>query len=348
MRDQTQLRGKGALTTRELRIEFRSLPKLSILLSDSPFIECIRTGIDSGVFIYQKGDQVWGKGEPSPAIHIEDNAFVHTLDNAKKQHLWPRPEPLAVTLESNPKVIRPGEKASLSVEVSGGVPPYEFVSSEAGLSIGTSPSRSHVAAVSPAQSQEYTVEVTDKRGQVRSARTQVLVSVEGDPAPPLPPAAPVSPPPAPAAPAEFTAEGPLKVALAELFDKVRKARIQRIQTLVIQPIDAKAAFKIQTAAAQLKDADVTCKYDGSLDGDQIGQLKVRFTGSPEQAKNVRNFLESQLPAAKEQELRVDLTIEFADGHPADQSSTDALTASITKYGAGEAYVEAHAAPVEEQ
>ena len=31
---------------------------------------CIRQGIDTGVFIYREGNQVWGKGDPEPAIQV--------------------------------------------------------------------------------------------------------------------------------------------------------------------------------------------------------------------------------------------------------------------------------------
>ena len=93
VRDQTPMKTKGEISTQELRNEFRRAPKLSILLTDSPLILCIRQGIDSGTFIYREGDQLWGKDDPEPAIRVSENAFVHTLDDARKKKLWPRPDP---------------------------------------------------------------------------------------------------------------------------------------------------------------------------------------------------------------------------------------------------------------
>ncbi|GAG37053.1 unnamed protein product, partial [marine sediment metagenome] len=90
VRDQTPLKVKGELSTQELRNEFRKAAKLSILLNDDPLIQCIRDGIDAEVFIYRKGELVWGKGDPSPSVELSANAFVHTLAKAKALGIWPR------------------------------------------------------------------------------------------------------------------------------------------------------------------------------------------------------------------------------------------------------------------
>jgi hypothetical protein len=93
VRDKTSLKNKGRLTVSELRNEYRKAPNLSILLDDGPLIACIRKGIEQEFFIYREGEQLWGKGDPEPVIRISDNAFVHTMEDAKKHNLWPRPKP---------------------------------------------------------------------------------------------------------------------------------------------------------------------------------------------------------------------------------------------------------------
>ena len=90
VRDQTPLRTKGQITTLDLRNEYRRAPKLSILLDDEPLIRCVRDGIEHDVFVYREGELVWGKGDPTPTIKISENAFVHTVANAKELSLWPR------------------------------------------------------------------------------------------------------------------------------------------------------------------------------------------------------------------------------------------------------------------
>src|SRR5262249_14811768 len=107
VRDQTPLKTKGEISTQALRNEFRRAQKLSILLSDGPLVQCIRDGIEAEVFIYREGNQVWGKGDPAPAIQVSENAFLHTLADAKKRHLWPRCAPLSVQLLAVPAVVEP-------------------------------------------------------------------------------------------------------------------------------------------------------------------------------------------------------------------------------------------------
>src|SRR5207244_2914976 len=130
VRDQTGLKVKGEMTTAQIRAEYRRAPKLSILLNDTPLIECVRNGIDQGLFIYRERSQVWGPGDPRPVIHLSDNHFLHTLADAKAKKLWPRAEPLEVHFHANPVTIERGGSSELAVTVKGGVPPYNFASNE--------------------------------------------------------------------------------------------------------------------------------------------------------------------------------------------------------------------------
>lgn len=99
VRDQTPLKTRGQISISELLNEYRKAPNLSILLDTAPLIECIRAGIEQEVFIYREGEQLWGKGDPAPSIRISENAFIHTLEDAKKRGIWPRPEPETVEPE---------------------------------------------------------------------------------------------------------------------------------------------------------------------------------------------------------------------------------------------------------
>jgi len=96
VRDNTPLRTKGHLSTRELRDEYRRAPNLSILLGDNPLVDCVRLGIQSGKFVLRVGAQIWGKGDPDPAVRIDDESFVHTLEDAESRGLWPRKPPEVV------------------------------------------------------------------------------------------------------------------------------------------------------------------------------------------------------------------------------------------------------------
>jgi hypothetical protein len=125
------------MTTAQIRTEYRRAPKLSILLHDTPLFECIRNGIDQGVFISREGSQVWGPGDPRPVIHISDNHFLHTIDDAKSKKLWPRADPLEVRFQANPTTIERGGSSELVVSVKGGAALY-YTSNEPQLAAAAS------------------------------------------------------------------------------------------------------------------------------------------------------------------------------------------------------------------
>lgn len=356
VRDQTPLRTKGTGSTFDLRNEFRRAPKLSILLGDEPLIACIREGIDQGVFVYREGDQVWGKGDPSPSIRISENAFVHTALDARNKHLWPRPEPLRVELRANPPEILPGASASLSAEISGGVPPYFVQASEQGLSVGDTESRSLLATVSPSGSQEYQIEIKDQRGTTVSAKTTVLVQsasggAGGAPTPPTPPKPPgptVSTPPRKPVVKDLNAEGPLAQALSELFDKARGAGLKALQSMTIRFFDASPAFRVQQAIATLQGVDSTAAYEAAFVMEGVENLDIAFKGRLDKASTLKSFLDAQIRGAKDVDFTATYFLVFEKGQATTAEAGEKLGRDLTKYGAGEAFVEAEAAPEEAQ
>ena len=89
VRDRTPLK-KGQITTRALRDEFRRDPALPILTSDDIFIRGVRRGIDQGEYVYQRGDLLFGTGDPPASIMIDEQSVVFTMAYAKNAGLWPR------------------------------------------------------------------------------------------------------------------------------------------------------------------------------------------------------------------------------------------------------------------
>ncbi len=129
------------------------------------------------MFLYREGEQLWGKGDPEPAIRISDNALVHTLDDARAKKLWPRPAPLKVQLSAAPLVIRPSASTTVTATVEGGVGPFSFSSAEPKLCLASSiPDGPWPHHSRRKRTTSYQVEVTDSRGQKQAA--SVLVKVE--------------------------------------------------------------------------------------------------------------------------------------------------------------------------
>ena len=344
VRDQTGLRVKGEMTTAQMRIEYRRAPKLSILLQDTPLLMCIRNGIDQGLFIYREDSQVWGAGDPRPAIHLSDNHFLHTIDDAKAKKLWPRAEPLEVRFAANPTTIERGGSSDLTVTVTGGVGPYSFASNEAKLSLKDTDQKSQQLRVRPEQSITYTIEVTDSRGQRQQANTVVTIREKtGEIQPPLPPTAPK--PPVEPVDVEFSAQGPLAQALADLWDKARKAKATSIATLRVRLFEAGATWKVHQAMATLQDADVTCHFEAGIEADGIDAFEVTFTGRVDKANAVKSFLDPQIRAASEVQFEATYTLAFKQPLSLKDESAEALCKRLTQYGGGEAFVEAVAGKV---
>lgn len=274
VRDQTPLKIKGKLATLELRNEFRRAPKLSMLLGDDPMIACIRLGIQDGHFIYQKGDQVWGQGDPEPSIEISENAFVYTLPKAKELNLWPRhtPEP-----KTEPGGAAPGPGHGGGDGTAGGATP------------GT-------GATTP-----------------------------------------------PPAVTDLFAEGPLRQALVELFDKCRKAKVQRLASITIRLFEWKGAFAVYQAAATHQNAETTCAFQSSIEGEGLVEFSVGFKGTVNKASQIKSFLEPQLRTATNSSFQGEFELKFkAPLLTQEDKATDFINAMV-KHGGGEAYVEAQAA-----
>lgn len=89
IRDRTPLR-KGEITTRALREEFRRDAGLPMLVGDDVFIRGILNGIRSGDYVYRRGDLLFGPGDPSASILVDEQSVVFTMAYAKESGIWPR------------------------------------------------------------------------------------------------------------------------------------------------------------------------------------------------------------------------------------------------------------------
>jgi hypothetical protein len=94
IRDKTPLKS-GRISVAELRREFRRDPALPILVGNDVFIRGIRNGVDHGDYVYQKGDLLYGQGDPWASIEVDENAVLYTAEYAGQHNIWPRiPEPV--------------------------------------------------------------------------------------------------------------------------------------------------------------------------------------------------------------------------------------------------------------
>ena len=90
VRDRTPLR-QGQMTTAALRNEFRRDPALPMLVGDDVFLRGIRRGVETGEYVYTRGDLLYGLGDPPVTIEIDEQSSVLTMDFARNKGVWPRP-----------------------------------------------------------------------------------------------------------------------------------------------------------------------------------------------------------------------------------------------------------------
>lgn len=347
VRDQTPLKIKGEITTLDLRNEFRRAPKLSMLVSEVPLITCIRDGINNDIFIYREEDQIWGLGDPSPTIKISENVFVHTIADGKQKGLWPRKAPLAIAFTSSRSKVKAGQRVDLTLAIAEGLAPYIVNSSLADLNIGSTNDQILHTTITPDKSIEYSVEVRDTRGQNQKATLNIVVSdteVHSQDESETESGTTAVTKLRTTMPLEVTAQGPLAQALTELWEKARAGKLRRIQRLIVKLYDASATWKIHKSAIGLKDTTVSCAFEANIQAADIDTFQIVYEGSLSAASGVKSFLEPQLAAAEDHSFEGTYTITFFKGLALTSDDAEKVTKELTKYGAGEAYVEAHAAP----
>jgi Protein of unknown function (DUF499) len=108
IRDRTPLK-KGQITTLSLREEFRRDPGLPMLVGDDIFVRGVRKGVESGEYVYQRGDLLYGQGDPSAAIEINEQATISTMAYAKQHGIWPR---ASISPLGTPPTLSPGSPVS--------------------------------------------------------------------------------------------------------------------------------------------------------------------------------------------------------------------------------------------
>ncbi len=119
VRDRTPLR-RGQITTRALRDEFRRDPALPILCGDDIFIRGVRRGIEREEYVYQRGELLFGPGDPPATIVIDEQAVILTMTYAINKGIWPR---VGAGLRTGEPPVEPGPGSGTGPEPGGGPEP---------------------------------------------------------------------------------------------------------------------------------------------------------------------------------------------------------------------------------
>ena len=155
-----------------------------------------------------------------------------------------------------------------------------------------------------------------------------------------PPTPPVQPPPG-----AITAEGVLKAALTELWEKARKAKFAQVQVLSIRLFDATDAFRMLGSVNAEKGCTKQVKLTGGYVTSEGGEMQLEFTGAPGDAMPVKDFLVPQLNAARERDVQATFVLTFNPGLPLAGDAAEKLGERLAKFASGAAYVSATAEAV---
>jgi hypothetical protein len=80
--------------------------------------------------------------------------------------------------------------------------------------------------------------------------------------------------------------------------------------------------------------------------DGVERFQVGFSGTLQKANTVKAFLEPQIRAASDKQFEAIYTVVFEKPLPTKTADDDKLSVDLTRYGSGEAYVEAKATAAE--
>ena len=146
-------------------------------------------------------------------------------------------------------------------------------------------------------------------------------------------------------PAAVTAEGVLRDALVQLWEKARAQRMEKVRLLSIRMFEAGDAFRLLSAIGAVSGASKVVRFTGGYETRDGGSFSLEFTGPSADAQPVKEFLEPQLRAAQTQDLEVGFALTFENGLPMQGDAAEKLTDRLSRFASGAAYVSATAEPL---
>lgn len=153
------------------------------------------------------------------------------------------------------------------------------------------------------------------------------------------------PTPQPSGPLSFTAEGVLKEALKILFEKARSRKIAALARIGIDMYDPGDAFRLLGAVGAVQSAKKTVILRGAYETTSGSTMTIEFEGIPDDAKPVKDFIEPQLRAAKDKDMKATFNIQFDGGLSLSGDAAEKLAERLSKFASGAAYVSAIAEAV---
>lgn len=287
MRDATPLK-KGEMSTRGLREEYRRNAALAMLVGDDVFLAGVRRGIEGGEYVYRRKEFLYGQGDPTATIEIDEEAMVFTRGVAEDRGIWPRPKPQP----SSPGTGSPGSSGA----VAAGVEETRLGRADTGPGDPTPTSGGNRATSVPT-------------------------------------------------PSTLVAEGVLKEALTMLWEKVRARKIGRLHAVGIRMHEKGDAFRLLGTIGSIPGASKSVKIVVAFETADEGDCSIEYDGPVSDALPLKEFLEPQLRAARDSDLKSEFELVFDGGLEVTGDGPEKLAEKLSRSAAGSAFVTASAHPV---
>lgn len=150
----------------------------------------------------------------------------------------------------------------------------------------------------------------------------------------------VTAPPDTPAERRVTAEGPLGQALTELWEKARAKRWAKVSRLDIRVFAWADAARLMGIAGAIQRVERRVAIEAAYETAPASEGQVSFSGGLADAASLRDFLDRELRAAKEQDVSVALCLVLADGLALGGEAPEQLASALSKAGGGAAHVAA--------
>ena len=142
----------------------------------------------------------------------------------------------------------------------------------------------------------------------------------------------------------FQAEGVLRDALVQLWEKARSSKVESIGTLTIGMFEPGDAFRLLGSVGSVSGAKKRVAIEGGYETRDGGEFSMEFNGPIPDAQPLREFLEPQLRDAKSGSgsLQTDFELTFDEGLEMSGDGPEKLTDHLVRFASGAAYVSATA------
>ena len=140
----------------------------------------------------------------------------------------------------------------------------------------------------------------------------------------------------------FKAEGVLKEALRRVLEQAKSAKLTKVDRIVIRLFECGDAFKLIPIINTIPGTKRLAHLSGAFTTTQESVMGFEFRRVAQDASTMKDYLEPQFRAAKENDLKTTISFDFDGGLSLDGDPAEKFVEKLTRFASAAAYVEATA------